>query len=139
MTPVQKSRRAVKTRGEIRRAGLMMRPGRPLAERERAHGFESEDFDLLLSHFEIAGRLAVLHPIDQHTQHIDVGWRAGADMIDPGSGVETRKLGGLFLAERALHVYEVTDAGVEALGVISHVFEDLICLQNRVRQPQWNA
>src|SRR5580704_17711117 len=68
---------ADEARRGVGRTRLVMRPGRPLAQRQRAHRRELGDLDLLLGDFEVAGRLAVLDPVDQHTQHVDIGGRAG--------------------------------------------------------------
>src|SRR5438477_7684420 len=51
------SRRAGEACGEVGRAGFVVRPCRPLAERKRTHRFKRRGFDLLLGDFEIAGLL----------------------------------------------------------------------------------
>ena len=63
-------------------ARLVVRPSRPSAERQRAHRTRTRRCGLLLDDFEISRRLAILHPVDQHAQHVDIRGRAGADMVD---------------------------------------------------------
>ncbi len=70
------------------------------------------------------GGQALFHPVDQHAQHVDIGRRAGADVVDAGRGIEPCELRRLCCSKRALHGFEIADAGVRALRVVGHVFED---------------
>src|ERR1700722_19650826 len=81
---------------KIRRGGyearLVVRPSRPSAQRQRTDNSKRRRFDLLLDDFEIARRLTLLYPIDQHAQHVDIRGRAGTDMVDAERRVEPCEL-----------------------------------------------
>src|ERR1044072_4438284 len=100
-----------------------MWPGRPATQRQRAENSKNRRLDLLLDDFEIARGLALLDPIDQHAQHVDIRRRAGTDMVDAGRRVEPRELRRLRLAQLALDVFEIADAGIGALRIVGHMFE----------------
>jgi hypothetical protein len=76
------SLRASEARRTLGIASPVMRPGRPSAQRQRTENGKRGRLDLLLDDFEIARRLALLDPIDQHAQHVDIRRRAGANMVD---------------------------------------------------------
>src|SRR5262245_19883110 len=97
-------------------------PSWPLAEWPGAHNLRNR-FDSLLGNYQIFRRFALLNPINEYGQHIDVGWRAGADVVDSGRGVKARKSAHAGNAQLRLHPFKIRDAGEGALGVVRHVFE----------------
>src|SRR3954470_8312794 len=98
MNPRPESWRAVKARREIDLSRFVVRPRRPAAQWQRTQRLKCRRFDLLLGHLEIAGRLAVLDPVDENAEHIDIGGRARADMIDAGRRIETGEFRRLLFA-----------------------------------------
>ena len=70
------------------------------------------------------GRLAALDPVDQRGQHVDVGRRAGADMVDTGRGVQAQEAVDHVLAHACRpRTSYVADAGVRTLRVVGHVLQ----------------
>src|SRR5262249_52041088 len=97
-------------------------PSWPLAEWPGAHNLRSR-FDSLLGNYQIFRRFALLNPINEYSQHIDVGWRAGANVVDSGRRVKARKSAHAGNAQLRLHRFKIADAGEGALGVVRHVLE----------------
>ena len=103
-------------------AFTVSRPCRPFTERQRADRPNGR-LEALLDNRQLPRGLAVLDPVDQDIEHVDVGGSASADMIGPGSGIESHELARGVRAHPCLHRLEIADSGVRTLGVVRHVFE----------------
>ena len=99
-----------------------MRPGWPPAKRQRAIDRDRQ-CGLLFDDREIAGRAAILDPVDQNRQHVDIRWSAAADVIDAGRRIEPHEIGDAGFAHALLHLAKVTDPRVGALRIVGHVFK----------------
>src|ERR1700738_743313 len=100
----------------------VVRPGWPPAKRQRAIDRDRQ-CGLLFDDREIAGCAAILDPVDQSRQHVDIRWSAAADMIDAGRRVEPHEIGDAGFAHALLHLAKVTDPRVGALRIVGHVFK----------------
>src|ERR1700730_10047272 len=99
-----------------------VRPGWPPAKRQRAIDRDRQ-CGLLFDDTEIAGRAAILDPVDQNRQHVDIRWSAAADVIDAGRRIEPHEIDDAGFAHALLHLAKVTDPRVGALRIVGHVFK----------------